>query len=223
MPDSIAGVIITIALILPGFVIAELSVVGRARGQNSDLELVLRALYYALGLHLLAAYWTAKLIEDIGPVDGWTDHLCALIPYVGVVLIALPVGLGTLLGRYLRSEEEGEGDPGFLYNALGGRDQRSSWDDIFQKLAVTGAWVIVELKSNELVGGTLGEHSAIGQSPTPHDLYLEVLWTTKRDDEGVANLVEKIDPIQGAWITADEIRSIRVISPPYASKVSDDE
>ena len=68
MPDTITGLVIAVAMVLPGFVIAELSVVGRAKAQSSDLELVLRALFYALLLHLVASPWTASVKNDIGPI-----------------------------------------------------------------------------------------------------------------------------------------------------------
>lgn len=216
MPDSIVGLVIAVAMILPGFVIVELSVVGRAQGQRNELELVLRALFYALFLHLLAAPWTAWLVDRIGPVDEWKDHLCALIPYVAIVLIAAPIALGSVLGWYLRKTERSEDRPGFLYSALGARDAGSAWDNIFQRLSLCGSWIVVELTNDEFIGGAIGEASAIGQTPSPHDLFVQELWTTVKDRDGVVNLGEKIDPIQGMWIAEDEIRSIRIIDPPYA-------
>lgn len=182
VPDSIVGLVIAIALVLPGFVIVELSVVGRAQGPRSELELVLRALFYALLLHLAAAYWTADLVARIGTVDEWRNHLSALIPYVLVVLIAAPIGLGSLLGWYLRKTERCEDRPPWLYFALGARDAGSAWDNIFQRLSPSGAWIAIELRSGGLVGGVIGEASAIGQSPTPHDLYIQELWTAMADE-----------------------------------------
>lgn len=216
VPDSIVGLVIAIALVLPGFVIVELSVVGRAQGPRSELELVLRALFYALLLHLAAAYWTADLAGRIGSVDEWGDHLCALIPYVLVVLIAAPIALGSLLGWYLRRAERCEDQPPWLYFALGARDAGSAWDNIFQRLSSSGAWIVVELKDRALIGGMIAEASAIGQTPTPHDLYIQEIWTAKVDAEGVVNLRQRIEPIQGIWISESEIRSMRVIDPPYA-------
>lgn len=216
VPDSIVGLVIAIALVLPGFVIVELSVVGRAQGPRGELELVLRALFYALILHIVASYWTASLIGEIGPPDEWSDHLCELIPYALVVLIAAPIALGTLLGWYLRKAERCEDRPPWLYFALGARDAGSAWDNIFQRLTPAGAWIIVELKSNELIGGVIGDASAIGQTPTPHDLYVQEIWTVEKADGGVVNLGQRIEPVQGIWISESEIRSVRVIAPPYA-------
>jgi hypothetical protein len=208
VPDSIIGFVIAIALVLPGFVIVELSVVGRAQGPRSELELVLRALFYALILHLAAAFWTANLVGEVGPPDEWRNHLDELIPYALVVLIVAPVGLGTLLGWYLRRTERCEDRPPWLYYALGARDAGSAWDNIFQRLTPHGAWIIVELKSGEQIGGLIGSASAIGQTPTPHDLYVEEIWIAEKDGNGVVNLKEKIEPVQGIWLSESEIRSV---------------
>jgi hypothetical protein len=103
MPATVVGIVIAVALILPGFVITELSMVGRARGQVSELETVLRALFYALVLHLLASPWTRELAIATNGFDRWTQHLNALVLYALVVLIAAPVLAGLFLGRYLRA------------------------------------------------------------------------------------------------------------------------
>jgi hypothetical protein len=216
MPDSIIGLVIAVAMILPGFVIVELSVVGRARGQRNELELVLRALFYALFLHLVAAAWTAWLVDDVGPVKDWHNHVGALIPYVAVVLIAAPIIFGSLLGAYLRKVERREERPGFWYSALGARDAGSAWDNIFQRLAPLGSWVVVDCSDGKLRGGLIGKASAIGQTPCPHDLFVQEIWTTETDANGVVNLDTRIEPIQGIWIAESEIRSVTIIDPPYA-------
>lgn len=216
MPDTVVGVIIAVALILPGFVIAELSMVGRARAQTSELETVLRALFYALLLHVLASPWTRELALRIDPLDEWTQHLNALLLYTLVVLGAVPVTTGLLLGGYLRRVET-RGSPGALYSVLGARDARDAWDYVFQRLD-PGAWLIIELGEGRLVGGKYGEHSSVGQSPSEHDLYLQELWHV--DDTGFEpNLFGRVEPARGMWIAADQVRSVRVLNPPYAVEV----
>lgn len=218
MPDSIIGLAIALAMVLPGFVIVELSVVGRARGQRNEVELVLRALFYALLLHLIAAPWTAWVVDDVGPVSDWHNHIRALIPYVAVVLVLAPIILGSLLGAYLRKVERREERPGFWYSALGARDAGSAWDNIFQRLNPLGSWVVIQCANGELRGGRMGEASAIGQTPCPHDLFIQEIWTTETDANGVVNLDTKIEPVQGMWIGESEIRSVRIIDPPYAKQ-----
>ena len=134
MPDSVAGVIVAVAVILPGFVIAELSAVGRARASRADLESVLRALFYALLLHLVAAPATKALVDEVGPLSAWQDHLAPLMAYVAVVLVIVPVVVGYALGAYLRSVERDDAKRGAVYEGIGARDAGDAWDGLFQKL-----------------------------------------------------------------------------------------
>jgi hypothetical protein len=171
MPDTLIGVLIAIALVLPGFVIVQLSRVGRATADESEVELVLRALFYALLLHAAYAGWTSALIEGIPDPEDWPEHLRELLPYVATVLIATPVVIGTVLGRYLRNVERA-GKTGTLSAVLGAKDARDAFDYLFQRLD-EGGWLIVELTGNQFVGGKYGKHSSVGQSPSPHDLCLQ--------------------------------------------------
>jgi hypothetical protein len=215
VPDSIVGLIIALAMVLPGFVIVQLSLVGRAQGESSEVELVLRALFYALFLHLIFSLWTGRLVEDVGPVDEWRHHLGALIPYVAVVLVIAPVALGSALGSYLRHVERTDDQPGLLYSALGARNASSSWDYLFQHQARYGSWVVIEYTDGALTGGKMGKTSPVGQTPTPHDIFVQELWTAKADDQGVVYLDEEITPIQGKWIADTQIRSVTILDPWY--------
>lgn len=61
MPTTLIAVLSLLVLVLPGFIVAELASSRRAsRGGRTDWELILRALWYALVLHLVAA------------ASGWT-------------------------------------------------------------------------------------------------------------------------------------------------------
>jgi len=115
MPSTVAGILVAVAVVLPGFVIAELSVVGRARAARSDLELVLRALFYALILHSVASPFTKMLADEMGSLSNWQAHLLPLVAYTSVALVIVPVVVGLILGAHLRSVErhveEGEPDP----------------------------------------------------------------------------------------------------------------
>ena len=89
MFDTAASVAAAVAVGLPGFVIAELSRVGRAdRSEVGDLRLVMRALFYALALHVLAAAWTRDLVQRLDDGADWADHVGAIGLYAVVVLIA---------------------------------------------------------------------------------------------------------------------------------------
>ncbi len=66
MLTTAVSVLTAIALLLPGFIIVELSLARGARSSRSDVELALRALTYALIVHLAFAAWTADLVGRVG-------------------------------------------------------------------------------------------------------------------------------------------------------------
>lgn len=214
MPNTVVGVLVAVAVVLPGFVIAELSLVGRARAARSDLELVLRALFYALVLHIVASPFTKMLVDEMGSLSNWQSHLVPLVAYTGVVLVIVPVAAGLILGAYLRGVERRVARPGTLYEVIGARDAGDAWDVLFQQL-FHGAWMIVQLKDGQYLGGEYDDRSAVGQTPSPHDLYLSELWHVEREEgEPDPRLVGPYAPPRGIYVAADEIRSIRVFPSP---------
>lgn len=208
MPDTVVGVLIAVAVVLPGFVIAELSVVGRARATRSDPELVLRALFYALTLHIVASPATKALADRMESLSDWQSNLVPLVAYSSVVLVIAPVAIGLSLGAYLRGVERRATRPGTLYEVIGARDAGDAWDVLFQQL-FHGAWVIVQLKDGQYLGGEYDDRSAVGQTPSPHDLYLSELWHVDKGEPD-PRLVGPYSPSRGIYVAADEIRSIRV-------------
>src|SRR3954452_958989 len=111
MLDTAVSILAAIALLMPGFIIAELSVARSARSSRSDLELALRALAYTLILHLAFGFWTVHLVRKVGEPENWIDHWGAISAYVGVVLLAVPALIGVAVNRYLASVESRDGPP----------------------------------------------------------------------------------------------------------------
>lgn len=209
MPDSLLGILIAVAVVLPGFVVVELSVVGRAAAKRSDLEIVLRALFYALLLHLAAGAYTVWLVEQVGRIDNWKEHLCAISVYTGLILILVPVSVGLLLNRYFRWEERKGTAPTKLYEVMGGRDAGDAGDLVFARL-YQGAWLIVELENGSFVGGRFGLGSSAGQSPAPHDLYIDEMWSV--DLSGPDPVLKgRFLPVRGIYVPAAQIKSLRVL------------
>jgi hypothetical protein len=118
------AILSAIALLMPGFIIAELSVARSARGSRSDLELALRALSYTLVIHVLFGFWTVHLVSVVGPPDEWPDHWGALTAFASVVLIAVPVAIGAGLNGYLAHVEARDGPPN-LFAAPSGLERRA--------------------------------------------------------------------------------------------------
>lgn len=219
------SILAAIALLMPGFIIAELSVARSARSSRSDLELALRAVAYALVVHLIFGWWTVDLADRVGGLDQVPDHLEAISAYVAVVLLGVPAFLGGLLNRLLARAEVGDGPPGLIAAAFGAGEARDAFDYAFQRRRAAGAWIIVELLGHtperpRLVGGIYGRQSAIGQTPSPHDVYLEALCTVREDANGIRALDKLISPVRGLYIAAPQIVRIDVL-PETSDEASD--
>jgi hypothetical protein len=213
------AILSAIALLMPGFIIAELSVARSARASRSDLELALRALSYTLVLHIAFGFWTVALVSRIGSVQAWTSHWIALTVYGSVVLILVPAAIGVVLNRYLARIEAGGGPPNLFAAAFGAGEARDAFDFAYQRWRREGGYVVVELVSHtdrtpRLVGGIYGRRSAVGQTPSKHDIYLESLCTVAVDERGIRSLVNEIAPRQGVYIAASQIARIDLLPPP---------
>lgn len=216
MFDTAISILAAIALLMPGFIIAELSVARSARSSRSDLELALRALAYALIIHLVFGFWTAHLIKTIGSPDDWVDHVEAISAYVAIVLLGIPIAVGVGLNRYLAFVEAQDGPPNLFAAGLGGGEARDAFDYAYQRWRRNGVYVIVELVDHRpegprLVGGIYGERSAIGQTPSPHDIYLEALCMVSEDENGIRTLASRVDPERGVYIAASQIARVDLV------------
>jgi hypothetical protein len=208
------AVLAGVALLVPGFVVAELAATGRARTKGSDLELALRALIYALIIHLVFAWWTVDIAGDVGSVDEWLDHAGALVAYAAVVLLIVPALVGTVLNHYLRLAERQPEPLPLLAAIFGGRDARDAFDYAMTRMD-DGGYVIVELKGltpggePRYVGGMWGVSSFAGVSPLPHNLYLQQEWAVTAT--APPNLAAPIVPERGVLIAGDEIAKVHLL------------
>jgi hypothetical protein len=211
MPSTLLSLVIAVAAVLPGFVTVELTQRQRAVQAGGDAQsVVLRALFYALLIHLAWSWWTWRLAQDLSG-SHWQHHLGELVTWTLVVIVASPIALGLPLNRLLRRAES-RGSLSWWHYALGGRDARDAWDLIFQRATTYGAWVLVHLKgdtpdSPRLVLGKYGKRSAAGQSPAEHDLFLQEMWAV---DE-LGHPVTALHPKRGMWIAQDGIAELYLL------------
>jgi hypothetical protein len=212
--DTAAQIGFAIALILPGFLVVQLSERRRASTPaGGDLELVLRGLVYALIIQSIGALtgWLPELVEDLNA--DTTEHLDAAAVYGLAACVIAPTALGLGLGRLLR-EAESEGSLRWWHYALGGRDTRRAWDYTFSRCA-DGAWVRVHLKDFSegpaAVLGKYGRGSWASQAPAEPDLYLQEAWPTDPDGRVPENLIAAGSP-GGVWIDGQQIARIEVLS-----------
>ncbi len=210
MPDTLVALTIAVAAVLPGFVTVELTQRQRAVQPGGDAQsAVLRALFYALLIHLLWIWWTWRLVEHLSGVERH-EFLVQLVCWVVVVLIVSPIAIGLWLNRLLRAAEN-SGSLSWWHFALGGRDARDAWDSVFQRATERGAWILVHLKGDDpgsprVALGKYGNRSSAGQSPAEHDLFLQEMWIV--DDAGLP--VAPLDPPRGMWVAKDTITELYV-------------
>jgi hypothetical protein len=229
VPTTLVAVLSLLVLVLPGFIVAELATSRRAsRGGRTDLELVLRALWYSLVLHLVVAAtgWTLAVYHNLDAPHEWERHVPAIAAYGLVVVVVAPTLLGLGLGAYLRRREQAGRLKAVDY-ALGASDSRHAWDYVFQHL--DAGYVVVHLKT--LVGeaapqidgagewralvGTVGRHSWASQTPASrHDLYLQKARPATLD----GRILGEFAPVRGVWIAQDEIAALFVLEPDFDKK-----
>jgi Family of unknown function (DUF6338) len=217
MPDTLIGLAIAVAFVLPGFITADLAESRRAsKATRSDLELVLRGLVWALLIQgaVAATGWTHTIIEDVTPKDAWKDHVGELVTFSLVVGIALPTVLGSFLSMWLRAVEQ-NGQLTFFHYALGARDYRKAWDYVFGR--ENGAYVLLTVAEDGEARhflGQYGEESYATQAPThPEEIYLERVWPA--DANGIVDAeVLGREPQRGMWITSDKIDRLEIIEAP---------
>lgn len=218
MLTTVIAVFAAIALLVPGFLVAEIAIARGARSSRSDLELALRALVFAMVIHLAFIWWTAWLADRVGATAYWHDHVGALATYAAVVLIAVPVVIGLILNTVLSRVEGRDGPPPLWAAALGAGQARDAYDFAFQRVNTQGAWVIIELLGHtpqepRLTGGLYGRGSAVGQTPATHDIYLEQLCVVALDEAGLPKIVFETDPPRGLYVPASQIARVEVLPP----------
>jgi hypothetical protein len=210
--DTVAEIAFAVTLILPGFLVVQLSERRRAsRPAGGDLELVLRGLVYALIIQALAVLstWLPHLIKGLSNGPFWA-HASALALYALVVCIVVPTVTGLALGWWLRKAEGRGGQLSWFHYALGARDSRRAWDYAFS--THDGSWVRVFLRSSDAgFLGKLGKDSWVPQSPSQPDLYLQEVWPL--DADGFANEEETRHTGSGMWIDGVEIARIEFLPP----------
>lgn len=131
-----------VALLIPGFIITEVSRDKSSRSPQHDLELALRSLAYTLFVQLIFGAWTAHLVKTLGPSTEWADHLSAISAYLAVVVLGAPIAFGLALSAYLNRVELRDGPPSTFANALGAGRARDAFDYAYQRWRKEGVYVI---------------------------------------------------------------------------------
>jgi hypothetical protein len=222
MPTTLQSFVLTAALILPGFIVVELSETRRAtRPARSSIELVLRGLAYALILQVVVALtgWTGEVLASLRAEDGWQDHLTQISVFALVVCVLAPTAIGLGLSTWLRRAEQS----GRLYvwhYAFGARDYREAWDFVFG--SQDGAYLLFTVSEAGTARHLLakyGPKSWASQAPTrPQEIYVEAVWPADSDGFVAEDMLAR-EPARGMWISAEKIDRLEVLHALEADTV----
>lgn len=201
MPDTLTALAIVVLFFLPGYVAASVFFRNSPYARPGDIQFVLQIALWAAVVHVLAYPLTAPLIQVWRSDPFLTNETGRFLAWFIAVVLIEPVILGVALGQLLRAGQVQT----FLSNfGMSFTDQSpTAWDVAFGPGA-PGTWVKVrvrEVTGSITLAGKLGESSAVGVSPHPHDLYLEELW--ELDANGL--FLRKKPASAGVWIPGDRI------------------
>ncbi len=215
--STFTELLVAVAFVLPGFIMADLAETRRARPRRTDPELILRALTYALLIQGAIALtgWTGQLVSDTDSGQHWDQHVSAIVVFVLVVVVVIPTLLGLGLNALLRRAEQ-RGNLSPLHYALGGRDARQAWDYIFERFG--GGYVFLTLRPGvaerpSFYIAKFASYSWAPQQPSEaRDVYFEEVWLADPSGQITGEFAEQ----RGLWLSLDRIDMMQFISPPAA-------
>jgi hypothetical protein len=164
MPSSIQAVIVVMLFLMPGFIARRILSWAYPSSEPSDAHLALTAVTlscvnYGIWSWLLVLSWQ----KDWYKSDGFLALLAVLVLFLSPVV-------GTLvIVKFMRTSVFRR-----LREIFGIRHPTpKAWDYFFGRR--TACWIIVTLKSGDMIGGYFGAQSFSSSFPHEEDLYLELL------------------------------------------------
>ena len=200
--DSINVVYFTFAFIVPGYIIDEMiDKITPLKTEKTEIRF-LRCLLYSVVNYVIWAGWGIRLIEGFfgnkGDITYWLVIALAVIISGTITGIIIGVLKAKRVSARLLNPILLKMDIALKHPAP------SAWDYQFNKLqSGCGEWVVIRLKSGEIVYGRYGTGSFSSSEETERDIYLEEIYTCKDNGPWV-----KTDRTDGIWIKADEISTI---------------
>lgn len=207
MPSTDIGYILLVIFVVPGFIfeaVLNRSITGRPL---SDLRFVLQALIFSLLIHAAFLTWTLDVRQKWIAGTLLTAGDRTLMFWALTVLIATPAVSAFVAGKLMESARL---QPLLEFFGISWSNRLPFCWDWFA-LKKQGFWLIVEFKDGKKIGGKYEQQSQISQTPlgianAPRDLFIEELYRINDDD----TFGEPIPYNRGAWVSAEEIRSIKI-------------
>lgn len=81
-----------------------------------------------------------------------------------------------------------------------------AWDYMFGKTLGGGVYVVITLKTDEVVYGYIGPSSLAGNTPGRRDIYIERIFELDKNEDWVA-----VEPFRAIYIKEEQIRFMEII------------
>lgn len=179
--------------VVPGFVAMkahDLLVPAPARNWGDSL---IEAVSYSM-LNLGLLFWLVALLQREGLQQ---QRPAAYLAGLFVVVVVAPVGWA-VLARFFRTSP--------LLRKFVLHPSPTAWDFFFSQRRPV--WVLAHLKTGEMLGGLLAEHSCASRFPNDEDIYIEEVW--KLDEAG--RFIKRIEQTAGALIKRADCTHIELFA-----------
>lgn len=192
MPSTFQGVAAVLIAVLPGalYIWAYERVVGRWGIGLTDR--LLRFVGISVALHVAGApityhLWHAYLRHGALPAD----HVLPLwLWYVALGYVAVPIALGTIVGRGATAEAW------WAKFLIGASKAPTAWDAIFS--GKPEGWVLLRLKSGRWIGGAFTDKSYTAGYPEDADIFLSAEGLVDQETEMFV-LDDQDQPVTLGW------------------------
>lgn len=193
--DSINAVLITIAFLVPGFILSSVLAMTFRRRSKTPSELLLQYLTLSCINH---GFWSWLLVIMVS--GRWLQLYPIRTAFlIFLVVFVSPVVFGLIAKSLARNDHIQSG-----LAAIGFKVHRfipTAWDYKFEQ--ERPSWVVVRLKDGSIVYGFFGNFSFAGDDPEERDLYIEAVFR-----QGDSDHWQPVADTEGILIKADEIATI---------------
>ncbi len=194
MPTTLNQIVVFLAFIIPGFVLARVKRMAYPTMEVATADTMLDSLALSCVIHALAApVWYLTYIR------GWYLTHPAVFALLALgILLLLPGLLGLV---YIKGSSTKVGRAAREFLGLPHPDP-TAWDYLFRKQRAY--WIWLTFKSGKMMAGLFGPNSFASSFPQKRDLYVEKL--LRLDEAG--RVVELIEGSAGALVMMNDLERV---------------
>ena len=231
VPTDIAGALLIVILVVPGFAFGTVRAAVRAPTGASDTQLTSRiaaavmtsivfdAIYLILlGIVQPRVEWL-RVTQDPGSFLPREPHLLGIT----VLILGFVIPVGAALGLYYRVDWRPLARPGWPrwvrkpVRRGGYRNFPTAWDRAAP--GAGGTFVRVRLEDGKWIGGWFSSSSFVSTYPHTRDLFIEQQYRMKKD----GTFGEAVEGSSGVWLAIGDADVVEWITSPFTSKEEGEE